>query len=243
MRKNIDNPNAREKDTRRRVLVIAAHPDDEALGCGATMAKHAARGDRVWILILGEGVRARREYRGREGKSLVTALRKNAQKAATLMGAERLILRSFPDNQFDGVSLLKIIYAVEEVTRVFAPNIIYTHHYTDVNVDHRRTLEAVEAVIRPMPAIPIEQVFAFEVPSSTEWSFTRKDVFRPDVFNALEEKFFEKKMEAMQCYKSEMRSFPHPRSPEYLRALAMMRGGQGGVPLAEAFELIYWRRP
>jgi len=230
-----------KKQASRKVLVISAHPDDEVLGCGATIAKHVALGDHVWILILGKGVTSRKELSEIQKKRDLERLTKSAQKASKILGVKKLILKNFPDNRFDTVPLLNIIHEIEIVTDTFKPQIIYTHNQSDVNIDHRKTLQAVESVIRPLSNTQIEQVLAFEVPSSTEWNFVRKS-FRPNVFSQINEKNFDKKIMALKAYSAELRPFPHPRSPEYLRALVKLRGGQSGFPMAEAFELIYWRR-
>lgn len=226
---------------KRKVLVVAAHPDDEVLGCGATVVKHVNVGDHVWVVILGEGITSRKELSGIQKKRNLEKLAKSAQKASKILGVEKLLLKNFPDNQFDTVPLLNIIHEIEKVTETFNPQIIYTHNQSDVNIDHRKTLEAVESVIRPLSNTQIEQALAFEVPSSSECNFVRAN-FGPNVFNQIDEENFDKKIAALKVYSTELRPFPHPRSPEYLGALAKVRGGQVGFPMAEAFELIYWRK-
>lgn len=224
-----------------RVLVIAAHPDDEVLGCGATIAKHKSLGDKVWVLILGEGITSRKSLTNTQKKKGVDNLKQSAKKASRILGIDKLILKDFPDNKFDSVPLLSIVHSIEEVVDNLKPQIIYTHSKSDVNIDHRKTLEAVESAVRPLPNSKIEQVLSFETPSSTEWNFVRK-TFKPNVFNQIGEKNLNKKIAALGVYKSELRPFPHPRSPEYLKALARVRGSQSGYKTAEAFELIYWRK-
>lgn len=225
----------------RRVLTVAAHPDDEVLGCGATIAKHSYMGDKVWILILGEGITSRKALSLPQKKKSLVELQKSAEKASRILGAEKLITKNLPDNQFDSVPLLEIIQTIEKVTNEFKPSIIYTHHQSDINIDHRRTLEAVGAVIRPTKNSNIDETLTFEVASSTDWNFTRNP-FKPNVFNQIDEENFDKKIAALKAYSTEMRPFPHPRSQEYLRALAKVRGGQAGVQMAEAFELIFARK-
>lgn len=222
-----------------KVLVVVAHPDDEVLGCGGTMAMHSLRGDRVLVLILGEGIRARKTPNSAGQSEEVADLRKAASRANKILGVEKLVLKDFPDNRFDGVPLLDLVHAIEEVTDQWKPDIVYTHHGADVNIDHRRTLEAVEAAIRPMADSRCRTALAFEVPSSTEVNFTRTHAFCPRVFQKLSVAMLDKKLKAMYEYKSEMRPFPHPRSAEYLRSLASVRGGQSGFERAESFELIY----
>ena len=228
----------------RNVLVVAAHPDDEVLGCGATVAKHAATGDRVWHLILGEGVMSRSDVSAAEKDKALDELWASAEAAGKVLGVERVILKKLPCCQFDTVPLLDIVHMVEETIRALKPSIIYTHHLGDVNIDHRRTIEAVETAIRPNGGSFIEEVLAFEVPSSTEWNFAKADMFRPNSFVELSEKDFAAKHEALfTAYRKEMRTYPHSRSPEYLRALAICRGVQAGYPLAESFVQILRRQP
>lgn len=223
-----------------KVLVVAAHPDDEILGCGATIAKHIANGDVVQVLILGAGIAARKNITIGQRKKLLENLHQCAIKANGVIGVKNLTLKDFPDNKFDSVPLLDIIHSIEEVADVFKPNIIYTHHRADVNIDHRKIAEAIQSVVRPMQGSVIKRVLAFEVASSTEWNFCQTPRFVPNVFINISD-FFDKKIKAMQCYEGELRKFPHPRSLEYLDALVKVRGGQSGMLAAEAFELIYLR--
>lgn len=224
-----------------KVLVIAAHPDDEVLGCGATIAKHSQIKDQVWVLILGEGITSRKNLKESQKNNLLKRLNGDAQKADKILGVSRLILEHFADNKFDSVPLLEIIHKIEAVIDDCQPQMIYTHSKADVNIDHRRTLEAVEAVIRPQPGSKIGQVLSFEIPSSTDWNFVR-NTFTPNHFVSIEEKFLNRKIKALQAYHSEIRLFPHPRSIKYLQALATIRGGQAGYNLAEAFEVILQRK-
>lgn len=225
-----------------RVLVVAAHPDDEALGCGASIAWHREQGAKVWVLVLGEGVTSRKELSETQKTKGVAGLRKAAQRAGKILGVERVILKEFPDQAFDRLPLLTLVHSIEEVMRLCRPTLVYTHHWGDVNVDHRRATEAVEAAIRPMPGSSVRNALSFEVPSSTEWNFAkRKRGFSPNVFQAISKTHLAKKLAALKAYRAEMRAFPHPRSSEYLTALAKVRGGQSGFKLAEAFELIYQR--
>ncbi len=222
------------------ILVVAAHPDDEVLGCGATIAKHIEAGNRVWVVILGQGVTSRKNLSGGGQKEALAKLKKSASQAAQVLGIENLILKDFPDNKFDSVPTLEIVQVVEDVVDEFKPQIIYSHNPTDVNIDHRQTIEAVEATARPAIKPYVEKVLSFEVPSSTEWNFTREP-FRPNIFVQITEGQLTKKIASLEAYKQEVRPFPHPRSAEFIKSLAKVRGGQGGFNLAEAFCLIYSR--
>lgn len=228
------------KNENKKVLVVAAHPDDEILGCGATMAKHVAAGDEVRVLILGTGITARKEVATAQQAELLNNLTECAKSANSAVGVKNIVLKDFPDNKFDSVPLLDIVHSIEEIVSDFGPNIIYTHHYADVNIDHRKTAEAIQSVARPMQGSPIEKVLAFEIASSTEWNFRQSPRFMPNVFMDVSG-FLDKKLDAMRCYKGELREFPHPRSLEYLKAIATVRGGQSGMMAAEAFELMYSR--
>ena len=219
------------------VLVIAAHPDDEVLGCGATMAKHAFEGSEVWSLILGEGITSRFSKPGKGTKPLLKKLWASAEKANRSLGVRRLIQRQFPDNAFDRVPRLEIIHEIESVIEELKPSVVYTHNPSDLNIDHQLCSEAVQTACRPIPGHPVKRVLAFEVVSSTEWRFGGGDPFRPNVFVDVA-RFLSRKLDAMKHYAGELRPFPHARSLENLEALAKFRGAQSGVLAAEAFCLL-----
>jgi LmbE family N-acetylglucosaminyl deacetylase len=226
----------------KRILVVAAHPDDEVLGCGASVAKHAAQGDRVWTLILGEGITSRSNLPAKEKTRLLTKLRGCSRRANAVLQVEKLILKHFPDNRFDTVPRLEIIRTIEKTVELFHPDTIYTHSPIDLNIDHQITSEAVQTACRPVPGASVRQILAFEVPSSTEWRFDAVKSFHPNTFADVAE-FLDKKVEALANYKTELREFPHPRSQEYVRALALVRGGQAGFNGAEAFCLLRSMEP
>jgi LmbE family N-acetylglucosaminyl deacetylase len=219
-------------------LVMAAHPDDEVLGCGGTIARLAQEGHDVYIAILGEGVTSRYQQREQADQALVEALRARSRQVAELLGARDLFLYNLPDNRFDTVALLDVIKIVEELVERLQPQVIYTHHSGDLNVDHVIVHRAVLTATRPVASCPVKEIYAFEVPSSTEWAFGQFQLaFRPNVFVDISATL-ETKVEALALYESEARPFPHPRSPKALRALARRWGSVVGVEAAEAFELI-----
>ncbi len=220
-----------------RILVVAAHPDDELLGCGATVARRAAEGARVWSLILGEGVTSRQGLSAARKKAELKKLRSDAQRANKIAGVEKLILRDFPDNQFDSMPRLKLVQAVEAVVAQFKPDTVYTHSGGDLNIDHQLALEAVKTACRPLPGSSVRSVLSFEIPSATEWRFDAAAGFSPNAFVDVSN-FLERKIAALSAYGGEMRSFPHPRSEKYIRALAYVRGGQSGLAAAEAFSVV-----
>lgn len=221
------------------ILVVAAHPDDEVLGCGATLARHAANGSIVHTLILSEGATARslKHDRG-EYKHELDQLRDAAHRAADIIGSQTPRMLSFPDNRMDSISILEITKAVEEVIAELKPTIIYTHHGGDLNRDHQITHEAVVTAARFLPGNAIRAIHTFETVSSTEWSSpTLHSAFQPNRFVDVSD-FLPKKLEALSCYDSEMRAFPHPRSHDAIKALAASRGSACGVKAAEAFQLV-----
>lgn len=221
-----------------RVLVIAAHPDDEILGCGATAARLVAEGHEVHFAILGEGLTSRHSDRSVTERKGLEALHQQAHAAAAKLGVKSLVLHKLPDNRLDSVPLLDVVKMIEEVIDQCEPQVIYTHHGGDLNVDHEVIHRAVLTATRPVAGGPVNEIYTFEVPSSTEWAFQRlNQPFRPNVF--VEVSFtLEAKIAAMECYKSEARRFPHPRSPEALRAIATRWGSVAGCAAAEAFELV-----
>lgn len=218
-----------------RVLTVAAHPDDEVLGCGGAMAAHAARGDAVAILILGEGLTSRAEARIGPIRDGIPALQSDARRAAAVLGVRDVTLLDFPDNRFDSVALLEIVKAVERVKVRVRPDILYVHHWGDLNIDHRVTFDATMAAFRPLPdEVPVS-IYAYEVPSSTGWAGPGPaGAFSPTHWVPVAT-VLEKKIAAMEAYESERRGWPHPRSPEALRAWARYRGAQVGTDAAEAF--------
>ena len=220
------------------ILVVAAHPDDEILGCGGTMARLAREGHEVRIAILAEGMSARYANREDADQKQLQHLHARAHQAAEKVGAKELVLCKLPDNRLDTVPLLDVVKLVEELVTRFRPEVIYTHHPGDLNVDHGVVHRAVLTATRPLAGQCVKEIYAFEVPSSTEWAFQRLEPsFRANVFVDITGTL-ETKIEALACYDTETRTFPHPRSAEALRAIATRWGSVAGLPAVEAFELI-----
>lgn len=218
------------------VLVVAAHPDDEVLGCGATIARHAARGDRVHILILAEGATSRRAKRDRGANArALSQLADCAQRAGRILGAKSVTLEDLPDNRLDSVDLLDIAKLVERHVERLSPTTVYTHHSGDLNVDHRRIHEAVATACRPLPDAAGRRLLLFEVPSSTEWQLPgSRPPFLPNCFVDVS-RTLALKLKALRVYAQEMRAFPHPRSLRAVEHLAKWRGASAGLVAAEAF--------
>ncbi len=223
---------------KQRVLVVAAHPDDEVLGVGASLAVWARTGIEAGVLLLGEGVRSRGSSEA-DTPSAVAALRDAASRAASILDVELLGILRFPDNAFDSVPLLDIVWEVEAVVSEFRPNAIYTHHAGDLNIDHSLTCRAVLTATRPVER-GVPDLYSFEVRSSTDWSDPLRTVaaFRPNVWQVLDASAVGAKHEALAAYSSEMRPWPHSRSHEAVDALLRHRGAQVHSDAAEAFELL-----
>jgi LmbE family N-acetylglucosaminyl deacetylase len=227
--------------TNKKILVVVAHPDDELLGLGATMNKLIKEQNcSIRAIILGEGITSRSENRNPEQWSQeLKTHRQNIETARKSIGYESLGIYDFPDNRFDTVALLDIIKVIEKEKEDFQPEIIFTHHGGDVNIDHQRTFEAVITATRPMENEMVKTVITFETPSGTEWiasSDPRK--FTPNLFMEVSEKNLEAKINGMESYEFEKRIFPHPRSPEALKILAQYRGITVGKEYAEAFYIV-----
>ncbi|MFC4015597.1 PIG-L deacetylase family protein [Nonomuraea purpurea] len=217
------------------VAAFVAHPDDETLGCGATLAKLAATHD-VHVVVLGDGITARHE--ARSDRKAVEELYEDARAAAAVLGVASVTFERLPDLRFDTLPLLDIVWKVERVIRELSPEVIYTHHPGDLNRDHQLTCRAVLTATRPQTGCPVREIYSFEVPSSTDWTFGAvAPSFRPTIFVDVADTIA-KKVAAMESYRSERRDFPHPRSGEALRALAKHRGSTAGLLYAEAFELV-----
>jgi N-acetylglucosamine malate deacetylase 1 len=219
-------------------LVIAAHPDDEVLGCGATIARLVAEGWAVHVLIVAEGATSRSVKRDTSMHQVeLSDLAKCAEAANNILGSTSIKLHSLPDNRMDGVELLDVVKLIEAEIDRYKPCLVLTHHAGDVNIDHRVLHDAVVTACRPQPQHSVKNLLFFEVPSSTEWRPAASGMyFAPNYFYDVTA-FLEKKLKALHAYTPEMRSFPHPRSIEAVEHLARWRGATIGCVAAEAFML------
>jgi LmbE family N-acetylglucosaminyl deacetylase len=212
------------------VLVIAAHPDDEVIGAGGTIAAHAAAGDSVYIAILTEGASV--QFPGDVGK--VALKKRQAEEVAELLGARELFAADFPDQRLDVTPQLEVNRFVENVARRVNPNIIYTHHFAELNADHRVAYEAAAVASRPFSLPSFERLLCYTVDTLTH-AGQRAPRFNyySDIAETLE-----LKLRAMRVYETELRDYPHPRSLEALRYAAQSAGAAVGLRAAEAFESV-----
>lgn len=215
-----------------KVLVIAAHPDDEVLGAGGTIAKYTQKGEEVYLTIVTKA------YAPEWSAEIIEEKRKETLKAAQILGIKDVSFLELPTVKLDTLPQKELIEHLARRIAEVRPNLLYLPHGGDVNPDHRLTFEAAMVAARPKPGFPIKEVLCYETPSSTEWSapFDAK-AFLPNVFVDISETL-PLKLEALAVYRTELKEYPHPRSPEAVSALAKWRGATIGVKAAEAFMLV-----
>ena len=215
------------------LLVVAAHPDDEVLGCGGTIARLAQKKVVITALFLADGVAARENAAPPELERRQAA----ANQAAQCLGIQSVIFGNFPDNRLDSVDLLDIVKPIEQAIAQYQPDLVLTHHAGDVNIDHQRVHQAVVTACRSQPGHCVKTLLFFEVPSSTEWQTPGSaPPFLPNWFVDISATL-PSKLKALSAYSEELRSFPHPRSLQAVEGLARWRGATVGVEAAEAFIL------
>ena len=220
------------------ILVVAAHPDDEVLGCGASMAKWSNAGIEVNVLIMAEGATSRDKVRNREKRiDELSALAKSARSAGKILGVSSVQLLDFPDNRMDSVDRLEVIKAVEEHIKLLKPVTVVTHHSGDLNIDHRIVHEAVVTACRPKPGNRVLRLLSFEINSSTEWQPDSVSSFQPNWFEDVSGSI-SRKLQALEAYSIEIRPWPHSRSLKAVEHLARWRGTTVGTEAAEAFMLL-----
>ncbi len=218
------------------LLVIAAHPDDETLGCGGTLARLIREGNLVRVAFMADGVGSRAE-KGVQDIQALESRQEAASKACEVLGAPSPIFNDYPDNRLDTLPLLEIVQSIEILITKYQPDTILTHHFGDLNIDHQIVHKAVFTACRPQTGYPVQTLLTFETPSSTEWQTpVSARSFVPNWFVDITDTL-EQKIMAAQCYVSELRQWPHPRSEQGLRHLAHWRGATVGVEAAEAFML------
>lgn len=229
----------------KKILVVAAHPDDEVLGSGATIhSLVTSKNCLANVCMLSKGVASRfHDNRTAEtAKQLVENI-SDMKRAFDVLGFADHRQFDFPDNQFDSVPLLEIVKGVESAIAEFDPDIIFTHHHEDLNVDHRLTAQAVLTATRPIGNRK-RQVMTFETPSSSEWQIPSADrVFIPSMFYELSAADLQAKIRAIECYSNEIRDYPHPRSSKALEVIAQRWGTVAGFHYAEAFNILRWYEP
>lgn len=217
-----------------KVLVVAAHPDDETLGVGGTIARYSKQGDEVWVCILTEGVTSRHQD--------VELQKECASKACQVLGVRKVVFCDLPDQRLDALPLLDVIRPIQDCVDELKPDIVFTHFKGDVNQDHRIAFQATMVATRPFGDNTVKRLLCYDTPSSTEWAapFTGS-FFAPNVFVDISSTL-DSKIRAMQKYAntyiSEMRPYPHPRSYDAIEIYAKRYGVVVGMRAAEPFMLV-----
>lgn len=219
------------------VVVIAAHADDEVLGCGGSISRYVSEGRQVHVLLLSDGVSSRNENTVQTNFENFSSRNSAAKVANQILGTTSLTQLNLPDNKMDTLALLDIVKLTEKFIIKHRAKTVLTHHFGDVNIDHRVVHDAVIAACRPQPLSTVCELLFFEVPSSTEWRPPSSGLmFNPNYFVDISDSV-NIKLKALEAYSEEMRAFPHPRSIKAVEALACWRGSTVGVSAAEAFIL------
>jgi LmbE family N-acetylglucosaminyl deacetylase len=219
------------------ILVIAAHPDDEIIGLGGTLAKHVNQGDQVSVVILGDGKSSRKTSYQPLADEIVALSVDETTAALKTLGVKKFFKEALPDNRFDSLTLLEVVKIVSGYMAKIKPEIVYTHHFGDLNVDHQVCAQAVITSARPIEHSFVKEIRMFETLSSTEMAgFELKSLFLPNLFIDITQEL-KTKIAAMACYKSELRAFPHPRSLKAIEANALVWGAKNNLAAAEAFHL------
>lgn len=222
-----------------KLLVVAAHPDDEILGCGGTVAKLVKKNHEAHVVIVSQGITSRYLKLGtKQSNEKLLNLKKSALKANKVLGVKTVSFLDFPDNRLDDICLLDIVKKLEQIIKKINPEIIFTHNSTDLNIDHKIVFDALMTACRPLPMSKIKKILSFEVLSSTDWgSGSNNDFFNPNYYVDVH-KTLNLKLRALKEYKSEMKKWPHARSIETVKALAKFRGSSMGIKAAESFKLV-----
>ena len=218
-----------------RILVMAAHPDDDVLGCGGFLFKKSKTSE-IKVVFVAEGTSARYKEKTQEVEEKINKRNLNAVEALKVLGIKQYEFYNLPCCRLDQVPIIDIGKIVEKEIELFRPNIVLTHNSCDVNVDHKLVFQAVLQATRPSAKNFVSKVFCFEILSSTEWKFEK--AFEPNLFVQLTKEEIQKKIESLKKYKSEMKCYPFPRSEEGVMTLAKYRGMQAGVKYAEAFKIL-----
>jgi LmbE family N-acetylglucosaminyl deacetylase len=212
-------------------LIIAAHPDDEVLGCGGLIKKYSSN-EEFYVLILSDGADTRYD------NPMESILKNNAVKANNILGTKELFFENLPNQKMDNMPILEVTQTIETYISKLKPERVFTHHIGDLNKDHQIVAEATFTATRSIVGQIVKEVYSYNVPSSTEWNFiSGEKVFVPNVFIDIQNEI-NFKIEAMKSYASECRAYPHPRSPEALKIHSNYWGVVSGFEYVEPFKLI-----
>ncbi len=214
------------------ILIVAPHPDDEVLGCGGTMKKMALRNNKVFVLITSRG---KKELYSEER---ISNVRQEALAAHKVLGVKKTMFLDFPAPELDLISISELSSAIKNVILEIKPYIIFLPHHGDIHKDHTAVCDAGLVAARPLMGLSVKEIYSYETLSETEWAPPYpSDAFIPDLFRNITD-VFTSKIEAMKCYRSQLREFPNPRSLKAIEALANLRGSTVGFTYAESFKTL-----
>lgn len=221
----------------KKVLVIAAHPDDEVLGMGGTIAKLVKNGAIVDVLIVTDGSSS--QYRDSDHLAeIIEAKKLETRNCADVLGIRDVYYGGLPDMKLDCTPHIDINQAIEKVIDKIQPDIVFTHFWGDVNIDHQNVYKSTLVAVRPVMGQVVKELYCYRVPSSTEWTPNKADtMFMPNYFVDIEH-YAEQKYKAFACYSTELRDYPHPRSVQYLRESDKAAGLRVGMYAAEEFVML-----
>jgi len=220
---------------KKKILIVAAHPDDEILGCGGIISKYKSKTE-IQVIFLTNGISARDE----KNKS-IEVRKKECLKLFKFLKLRKPIFLDFPDNKLDSVPLLMIVKKIENLVKKFKPSLIFTHYEHCLNVDHKTAYNATITACRPLKSLSfIKQIISYEVPSSTEWAVSTKNIFKPNMYIDISNEF-KNKINYLKFYQSEIKVYPHSRSIKGIKTVASYRGIASGFNYAEAFLLVRQR--
>lgn len=221
-----------------KILCVAAHPDDEVLGVGGTLARHEEEGDEVHVCILADGVASRHDEIDDHVRDRIEKRRNRAREACEYLGVSSISFHRYPDNMFDTVALLEVVQTIESEIDDHDPEVVYTHHYGDLNVDHELACRATVTAIRPLKDSNVDRILAFETLSATEWSVpSPENAFQPQYFVNIDG-YLGNKLDAASAYTDELREPPHPRTIDTIRRNAQVWGAKAGLSAAEPFVVL-----
>lgn len=226
-----------DKINKKKILVIAAHPDDEVYGMGGTIAKLSSEGNEVYVLIVTDGCTTQYSEDTRL-EEIIEKKRIEAIKANEILGVTKVYFGNLPDMKLDNIPHIEVNNIIETTIREVEPDIVYTHFWGDVNMDHKCVYESTLVATRPTPQQKIKELYCYRVPSSTEWSpQITNSIFMSNTYYDISS-YCEQKYDAISKYETELRPYPHPRSIKYVNIMDISTGLKCGLDSAEEFILI-----
>ena len=223
-----------------KILVLAAHPDDEILGCGGTIKKYSQKNFICKTIFFSDGESSRVITDKNKVNRKIDQRKNQAKKAGKIIGSKHIDFLNFPDNKLYKIDFLKIVQIIEKNISEFKPNKIFTHYYDDLNIDHSIISKATITACRPAKYSFLKELIFYYEPSSTDWNFSSKEAFKANYYEDIS-KQFSHKYSAIKCYKNEIKK-KHPRSLESIKSFSRYNGSIIGCDYAEPFIIAYSKK-